>query len=92
MTSRDVFSDQPRAYRVKVGHAEVTVYARSRTEAIQRGRMQLSIEIPRMWDVIQNIDDSKFRVDPAHELVPDPSYSGRAETQRSSLISFMVEL
>lgn len=66
MTDREVLTDNGRVFRVKVGHAEVTVNARSPAEAIRRGRTQLSLEIPRMWDVIYSIDESMFRVDPPH--------------------------
>ena len=52
-------------YRVRVGHTEVRVRGRSVAEAIQLARRQLSIELPRLYDVIQAMDESRFRVQPA---------------------------
>ena len=52
-------------YRVQVGHAEVCVTGRSVQEAIQLARRKLSIELPRLYDVIQSMDESQFRVQPA---------------------------
>ncbi|MCH8150430.1 MAG: hypothetical protein IH987_21035 [Planctomycetes bacterium] len=52
-----------RPFHVKVGHAEVTVEARDREHAVQRAKRRLSIEMPRLWDVIHQIDTRGFHVD-----------------------------
>ena len=52
-------------YRVQVGHVAVTVHGSSSEEAIREARRQFCIEMPRMWDVIQSLDDSQFEVAPA---------------------------
>ena len=53
------------AYRVKVGHATVTVHCTSSEDVIREARRQFCVEMPRMWDVIQSLDDSQFEVAPA---------------------------
>ena len=50
-------------YCVSVGHAVVTVEGLSRADAIQEARRLLCLDMPRMWDVIHQMDDSRFRVD-----------------------------
>ena len=49
-------------YRVQVGHAATTVESASPREAIQEARRQLCLEMPRLWDVITRLEDSKFEV------------------------------
>ncbi|MBX3412851.1 MAG: hypothetical protein KF708_09200 [Pirellulales bacterium] len=58
------------SYRVRVGHAEVTVRSQSQEEAIRLARRQLCAELPRLWDVIHRLEDAQFRVDLAHEILP----------------------
>lgn len=58
------------AYRVRVGHAEVTVRSQTQEEAIRLARKQLCAELPRLWDVIHRLDDAQFHVDPAHMISP----------------------
>ena len=53
-----------RRVRVQVGHAEVQVRCRSHGEAIRLAREQLRLEMPRLWDVIDQLDDSRFQVEP----------------------------
>ncbi len=50
------------AYRVQVGHASVVVRCDGPEEALREGRRQLSLEMPRLWDVIHNLDASRFDV------------------------------
>ena len=52
-------------FDVRVGHAKVTVEGRTQGEAIEEARRRLCLEMPRMWDVIQSLDASKFEVAPA---------------------------
>ena len=58
-------SEELTTYCVKVGHTEVRVAGRSVQEAIRLARRQLSIELPRLYDVIQAMDESQFHVQPA---------------------------
>jgi hypothetical protein len=54
--------DQLQRYRVRLGHAEVRVEGHSPHEAIQLARRQLCRELPRLWDVIQRLEDNRFHV------------------------------
>ena len=49
-------------YRVKIGHSSVIVDGTSREDAIRAARRQLSRELPRLWDVIHQLDDNRFDV------------------------------
>ena len=49
-------------YRVRVGHAEVIVKARSTEEAIEFARRQLALEMPRLYDIIRALDSTQFDV------------------------------
>jgi hypothetical protein len=49
-------------FEVKVGHTRVVVQGATQEEAISNARKQLSREMPRMWDVIHNLDTSRFDV------------------------------
>lgn len=49
-------------YRVRLGHAEVQVEGHSPHEAIQLARRRLCQELPRLWDVIQTAEESRFQV------------------------------
>lgn len=55
-----------KTFRVRVGHAQLTVAGRDRTDAIQQARRRLGLDMPRMWDVVYKIDDKEFRVDEVH--------------------------
>jgi hypothetical protein len=52
-------------YRVRVGHLDVCVKARDVPEAILLARRQLGQELPRLYDVIQNLTPTRFQVDDA---------------------------
>ena len=54
-----------KTYKVKLGHAEVTVKGRDEAEAVQKARKALSNELPRLWDKIYQTDARQFVV---HEL------------------------
>jgi len=69
MQTPNVNPAQVVAYRVRVGHAEVTVRSPSPEEAIRLARRQLCAEMPRLWDVISRMEDRQFRVDPAEAVL-----------------------
>ena len=47
-------------FRVQIGHTTITVRCQTREDALLEARRQLCMEMPRMWDVIQKLDDSRF--------------------------------
>lgn len=51
-----------RFYRVRLGHAEVRVQGESAQDAVRHARRQLCRDLPRLWDVIQSLDDNRFQV------------------------------
>jgi hypothetical protein len=61
-------SDNTQGYKVIVGHTSVMVSGRSRDEAIRNARMRLCIEMPRMWDVIENLDPRSFQIQPLNRI------------------------
>ena len=54
-----------KTYRVAVGHSEVTVQAKSPREAIRLARRKLAEELPRLYDVISSLEETKFSIDAA---------------------------
>ena len=52
----------PTRYRVSVGHASVTVDGCSPAEAIRVARIRLSLDLPRLYDVIHSLEDDRFEV------------------------------
>ena len=52
-------------YRVKVGHMEIVVRARSVENAIAETRRQLVRDMPRLYDIIRSLESTKFEVRPA---------------------------
>lgn len=55
------------SYQVRVGHSKITVRGANHSEAIQEARRRLCLEMPRMWDVIQALDDTRFLVEDSGE-------------------------
>ena len=51
-----------REFEVKVGLMCVRVQGVSQEDAITNARAQLSRDLPRMWDVIHGLDNSRFDV------------------------------
>ena len=49
-------------FEVKVGLMSVVVRGATQKEAISNARAKLSNDLPRMWDVIHGLDDSRFNV------------------------------
>jgi hypothetical protein len=54
----------PSQFEVTVGFARVTVTGVTREDAIQQARRALCREMPRLYDVIRNLDPSRFQVIP----------------------------
>lgn len=52
-------------YRVRVGHLDLSVKARDVAEAIVIARRQLAQDLPRLYDVIQNLTPARFQVENA---------------------------
>ncbi len=52
-------------YRVTIGHSEVIVGGGSIEEAIANARQQLTLELPRLYDVIHSLDSALFGVERA---------------------------
>ena len=52
----------PTRYRVCVGHSSVTVDGFSPAEAIHAARIRLSLDLPRLYDVIHSLEDHRFEV------------------------------
>ena len=53
-----------RQFRVSVGFASVTVECPSREDVIQIARRRLCDDMPRLWDVIRQLDESRFQIVP----------------------------
>ena len=49
-------------YRVEVGHAAVHVESHCVQDAVKEARRRFCLEMPRLWDVIQTMDATRFRV------------------------------
>lgn len=49
-------------YEVTVGYMQVTVRGATQQEAIQQARTQMCREMPRLWDVIHGLAESRFTV------------------------------
>jgi len=52
-------------YRVRVGHHEFRVKAHDAAEAMELARRQLARELPRLYDMIRSLAESRFEVDHA---------------------------
>jgi len=53
----------PTRFAVRLGHNRVLVEGDSPSDAIYQARMQLSHDMPRLWDLIHAMDESKFEVE-----------------------------
>jgi hypothetical protein len=49
-------------YRVEVGHCAMQVQSTSIEGAIDKALYRFMRELPRLWDVIQKLEPSRFRV------------------------------
>jgi hypothetical protein len=54
-----------KTYRVHVGHWEICVKAHDPEEAIQLARRAMAREMPRFYDVIRNLTETRFQVEAA---------------------------
>ena len=59
---RELPGAEKRYYRVEVGHNSVMVESTSTEGAISAARTLLSLQLPRLWDVIQKLTPDKFKV------------------------------
>ena len=50
---------------VRVGHWEVRLKARDADEAVRLARLQMARELPRLYDVIRGLTQSRFQVEEA---------------------------
>ena len=55
-------TDRRPRYEVRVGHVRVTVRSSSPADAIREARRLMSLDMPRLYDVIQRLDASRFQV------------------------------
>jgi hypothetical protein len=59
-------NNQPlEVYLVRVGHWEGRLEARDGEEAIRLARLQMARELPRLYDVIRALTESRFQVEAA---------------------------
>jgi len=54
-----------KTYRVRVGHWEISLKARSADEAIELARRAMARELPRLYDVIRAMTANRFQVEAA---------------------------
>ncbi len=52
-------------YLVRVGHWEVRLKARDGEEAVRLARLQMTRELPRLYDVIRALAATRFKVEAA---------------------------
>lgn len=50
-------------FHVQVGHWRVRVPGRDHADAIEQARKCLCEEMPRLWDVISNLNPDRFQVE-----------------------------
>ena len=55
-----------KSFRVTVGFSEVVVRCATRQDAVRMARKELCQEVPRLWDVIQQLEDKQFLVHTMH--------------------------
>ncbi|MDA7980285.1 MAG: hypothetical protein MPJ50_16085 [Pirellulales bacterium] len=51
-----------RMFHVQVGHHQMTVEAESRAEALSIARRKLGADLPRLWDMIYDMQDTDFDI------------------------------
>jgi hypothetical protein len=55
----------PKVFLVRVGHWEVRLKARDGEEAVRLARLQMARDLPRLYDVIRELTESRFQVEAA---------------------------
>lgn len=60
--NEDTRHEKLQSYRIQVGHNIVIVQGTTPAEAVGEARRQLSLELPRLWDVIQSLSDDRFQI------------------------------
>ena len=56
-----------KTFRVDVGHSSVTVRCQHAELAIPEARRKLAMEVPRLWSLIQQLEEERFKVVPLDE-------------------------
>jgi hypothetical protein len=51
---------ESKKFNVTCGHHLIVVEAKNEREAIDEARRRLSVELPRLWDVISSMEESRF--------------------------------
>ena len=54
-----------KTFLVRVGHWEIQLKAHSAEEAIQLARRAMACELPRLYDVITKLTETRFQVEAA---------------------------
>ena len=60
---RREFAATEQLFRVTVGHVSMLVQAGSTPDAIDQARRRMCADMPRLWDVIENLDEDRFLVE-----------------------------
>jgi hypothetical protein len=60
---RREFAIGQQMFRITVGHISLMVQAGSEIEAISSARRQLCADMPRLWDVIEDLGEERFCVE-----------------------------
>jgi hypothetical protein len=58
-------SEPLKCFRVRVGHWEIELKAHDAEEAIQIARRKMASELPRLYDIIRSLTESRFQVEAA---------------------------
>ena len=62
--SRNMLEEKPGTYEVTVGFVKVTVSGNDQENAIRNARKRFCLEMPRLWDIIRTMEESRFQVLP----------------------------
>jgi hypothetical protein len=60
---RREFPAEAQMFRVTLGHLSVLVRAGDERRAIAAARDKLCVEMPRLWDVIDGMQEQRFQVE-----------------------------
>ncbi len=59
-----MLEEKPGTYEVTVGFVKVTVSGNDQEDAIRNARKRFCLEMPRLWDIIRTMEESRFQVLP----------------------------